>query len=393
MPWKDVSVMDQKREFINLYISGAYSLSELCRAFNISRPTARKYANRFKEMGDPGLNAQSRAPHHIPLKTEPEIERAICEYRRQKPTYGIEKILRILKNKYSEDRLPALSTGNLILKRNGLIIPKKRFRRVEPVHPIFDPSSPNEVWSGDFKGKFKMGNGVYCSPLTLADSFSRLIFTAKGMHEATYEGCRKEYEEVFREYGMPWQLHTDNGPPFGCVASLCRLTRLAVWLIELGIEPVYSDPGHPEQNGRHERMHRDLKAEATRPPGYNLQAQQRKLNAFRIEYNEVRPHSALNLETPSKIHVRSERNFPEKIEVWEYPKEMKIRRVCRNGAIRWGHSHWVGVSTTLMEKNIGLEELGDGIWGVYFRQKRLGYFNEKYLRIHDQEGRFKRNRV
>lgn len=393
MPWRNVSAMEQKREFINRYLSGAYSLSQLCREFKISRPTARKYANRFKAMGDPGLNALSRAPHTIPLKTESEIEQAICDYRRLKPHYGIEKILRKLKDVYDEDRLPALSTGNLILKRNGLIIPKKRFRRVEPVHPIFDPSEPNEVWSADYKGKFRMGNGIYCNPLTIADSFSRFVFMAKGMHEATYEGCRKGYEEVFREFGMPKQLHTDNGPPFGCVASLCRLTRLAVWLIELGIEPVYSDPGHPQQNGRHERMHRDLKAEATRPPGYNLQAQQRKLNSFRKEYNEDRPHAALKLETPSKIHCVSTRMYRDKIEEWEYPKEMKVRYVCRNGAIRWGHSHWVGVSTTLMEKNIGLEEMGGGIWGVYFRQKRLGFFNEKYLRIHDEEGRFKRNKV
>lgn len=393
VPWKDVSSMEQKREFINLFLSGKYSLSELCRQFNVSRPTGRLYVNRFKEHGDDGLNALSRAPHTIPLKTDPEIEKAICEFRRQKPNYGIEKILKVLSAQFSEDRLPALSTGNLILKRNGLVIPKKRLRRVEPVHPIFDPSEPNEVWSGDYKGKFKMGNGVYCNPLTIADSYSRFVFKAKGMHEATLEGCQKGFEETFREYGMPQQIHTDNGPPFGSTQSLCRLTRLAVWFIELGIEPVYSDPGHPEQNGRHERMHRELKAEATRPPGYNLQAQQRKFNAFLREYNEERPHAALGLETPAKIHRPSTRQYPEKIREWDYPKEMVVRYVCRNGAIRWGHSGWVGVTTALNEKYVGLEEMGEGIWGVYFRKKRLGFFNEKVGRIHDDEGRFKRNKV
>jgi transposase InsO family protein len=393
MPWRNVSAMEQKREFINLYISGKHTLSELCREFKVSRPTGWKYVCRFKEFGDLGLNALSRAPHHIPLKTAPEIEQAICDFRRSKPNYGIEKILKKLSAIYPVGSLPALSTGNLILKRNGLIFPKRRYRRIEPVQPIFDPSEPNEVWSADFKGKFRMGNREYCNPLTVADSFSRFVFKAKGMLYATYEGCRIGFEEVFREFGMPQQMHTDNGPPFGCVQSLCRLTRLAVWFIELGIEPVYSDPGHPEQNGRHERMHRELKAEATRPPGYNLQAQQRKLNAFLKEYNFERPHAALDLETPAKIHRPSARVFPEKIREWDYPKEMVVRYVCRNGAIRWGHSKWVGVTTSLMEKNVGLEEMGDGIWGVYFRNKRLGFFNEKVGRIHDEQGRFKRNKV
>lgn len=393
MPWKDLSAMDQKREFINFYLTGNYSLSELCRQFNVSRPTGRLYVRRFKEFGDPGLNARSRAPLHIPLKTDPEIEKAICDFRKLKPNYGIEKILKVLSSNFPVGLLPALSTGNLILKRNGLILPKKRLRRVEPVFPIFDPSECNAVWTADFKGKFRMGNGLYCNPLTIADSFSRFVFKAKGLHEATLVGCQKGYEEVFREWGLPLQFHTDNGPPFGCIQALGRLTRLAVWLIELGIEPVYSDPGHPEQNGRHERMHRELKAEATRPPGYNLQAQQRKLNAFLREYNEERPHAALALETPASVHQPSPRPYPSKIREWDYPKEMVVRYVCRNGAIRWGHSKWVGVTTALSEKYVGLEEMGEGIWGVYFRKKRLGFFNEKIGRIHDDEGRFKRNKV
>ena len=238
-----------------------------------------------------------------------------------------------------------------------------------------------------------MGNRVYCHPLTIADSYSRYVFAAKGMYQPTYLETKKVYETVFREYGLPRQIHTDNGPPFGSVQSLHRLTRLSVWLIELGVDPVYSDPGHPEQNGRHERMHQELKAESTRPPGYDLNAQQRKLNAFVREYNEDRYHQALGMETPASVHKVSERGYPERVNRWEYGKEFKERYVCRNGAIRWGHSDWVGVSTALAEKTIGILELGEGIWEVYFRNKRLGYFDEKKLRIQDDEGRFKRNLV
>jgi hypothetical protein len=238
-----------------------------------------------------------------------------------------------------------------------------------------------------------MGNRVYCHPLTIADSYSRFVFEAKGMYQPTFIETQAAFIVVFKKYGLPQQIHTDNGSPFGSVQAISRLTRLAVWFIELGIEPVYSDPAHPEQNGRHERMHRDLKGEVTRPPGYDLRAQQRKLNYFVKEYDELRPHEALGNKTPFQVHQISPRPYPDKINEWEYEKEFKVRYVCRNGAIRWGHRGWVGVSTCLSEKYIGMLELGNGIWEVYFRQKRIGYLDEKLMRIQDDEGRRKRNLV
>jgi transposase InsO family protein len=385
--------MVSKIDFINDWKSGSYSVSDLCVSYGISRDVGHKYIRRFLASGYGGLEELSRAPHHIPFKTDPEIEKAICDFRRNKRRAGIKQILRHLRNEFDPERLPAHSTGNLILKRNGLILPRQKRRRVEPVKPIFDPKAPNEIWSADFKGKFRMGNRIYCSPLTIADSYSRYVFSAKGMYYATYRNSRVEFERVFREHGLPLQIHTDNGPPFGCVQSLHRLTRLSVWFIELGIEPVYSDPGHPEQNGRHERMHRELKGESTRPPGFDLNAQQRKLNEFVREYNEERYHQALGMETPASVHKKSERMYPEEIEKWEYDKDYEEKYVCRNGAIRWGHSDWVGVSTALAEKTVGLLNHGGGMWEVYFRNKRLGSFDEKKLRIQDDEGRFKRNLV
>lgn len=385
--------MDQKIEFINEWKSGKHTFQSLCEAFGISRTLGYKLCRRYEAEKEEGLLPKSRAPHRVHNKTLTEVEMAICDLRLKYKRFGADKIISILRDDYGMKELPAVSTAHLILKRNGFIKPRKRIRRIIPIKPIFDPKACNEVWSADFKGHFRTRNGLYCYPLTIADSYSRFVFKAKGMLSPSWEACQRAFTEVFREWGMPLQLHTDNGLPFGCATSLCRLTQLAVWFIELGIEPVYSDPGHPEQNGRHERMHLELKGEATRPPAYDLRSQQRKLNAFLHLYNHIRPHDALEKQKPGRVHVRSERSFPERIREWDYPKEFKERYVCRNGAIRWGHSNWVGVSTALKEKRVGLEELGDGIWRVYFRQKSLGYFDERVRRIQDKKGRVAWNRV
>jgi len=387
--------MEQKIQFINEWKAGRYTFTSLCEYFGISRTLGYRLISRYEEDKEKGLEPKSKAPLHVANRTLTQIEKAICDLRLKHPRFGADKLITMLEleGRFDPEDLPAVSTGNLILKRCGLVKPRKRFRRVEPVKPIFDPKAANEVWSADFKGQFRMGNGQYCYPLTIADSYSRFLLLAKGMLHPTLEGCLQGFEQAFREFGLPVQIHTDNGLPFGCVNSLARITRLAAWFIELGIEPVYSDPGHPEQNGRHERMHLELKGEATRPAGYNLQGQQRKLNSFVHLYNEVRPHDSCGKKPPAHGHTVSLRSFPDKIREWEYPKDFVERYVCRNGAIRWGHSHWVGVSTALAEKRVGLEEVGEGIWRVYFRQKLLGYFDENVLRIQDDQGRFKRNKV
>lgn len=393
MAWKETTTMEQKIEFITEWRSGSFAITELCREFGISRPTAYKYIKRYEREGLDGLRERARAPGNHPNKTPREIEDKIITYRQRHPRWGGEKIWKLLHKDFQEDRIPCISTVNRIIKRNGLIRVKKRFRRVKPVYPIFDPRSCNEVWSADFKGKFKMGNKKYCYPLTVADSYSRFVLTAKGMYGEKFKPTMVEFRRVFREFGLPRQIHTDNGKPFGAVQAIKRLTRLSVWFIEQGIEPVYSDPAHPEQNGRHERMHRELKGEATRPPGYNLRAQQRKLNEFVNEYNYERPHKALALETPGSVHEYSPRSYREKIREWVYPEYCEVRRVTKNGALRWRSTKWVMVSTSLIDKHVGLEELGDGIWRVYYRQKMLGYFDEETLRIQDEIGRLKRNNV
>lgn len=278
MAWRETTKMEQKIELINEWKSGAYSISELSREFGVSRPTIYKYIERYQKEGIKGLAGKSRAHTQHPAKISSKVEDSIISLRKKHPRWGGEKIWKILHIEYPADCVPSVSTVNRVLKRNGLIKPRKRMRRVKRVYPIFNPQRCNEVWSADFKGKFMLGNMKYCHPLTIADSYSRFVFTAKGLYGERYLPTKREFRKVFREYGLPLQIHTDNGAPFGAVQAVQRLTRLAVWFIEQGIEPVYSDPASPQQNGRHERMHRDLKGEATRPPGYNLRSQQRKLN-------------------------------------------------------------------------------------------------------------------
>ena len=383
MPWGAVSTMDLKKEFIILHKSGKFTVIELCEMYGISRPTAYKYLDRYARQGYKGLEELSKKPIHHPNKTSQELIDALVELRKEHPRWGAEVLLHLLEKRGDFEKLPSAVTGNKILKDHGLIKERKRHKRVEPQKPIFDPQSPNEVWSADFKGKFRLKNGEYCYPLTIADSYSRYIFAAKGLYAANTKHTKPVFIKVFRKYGLPEQLHTDNGAPFGCIKSLGRLTGFSVWLLDLGVKPVYSDPGHPEQNGRHERMHRELKGEATRPPGKNLQVQQRKLNKFMYEYNEIRPYQVLGMRTAASVHEISPREYPERINEWVYPKDYKVRYVCRNGAIRVGKASWIFVTLALKGRYIGLEELGEGIYRVYYRQFFLGYLDEKEMRVYD----------
>ena len=280
----------------------------------------------------------------------------------------------------SEEDIPSIVTVHKILSQHGLVKLQKRCRRVKPVYPIFDPKECNEVWSADYKGKFLMGNKIYCHPLTIADSKSRFLFTAKGHYRENFIEAKAEFTKVFRTYGIPQQIHTDNGSPFGAVAAIQRYTRLSYWFIDLGITPVYSDPSHPEQNGRHERMHRDLKAACAQPAAHDLKAQQRRLNHFVKEYNHIRPHEALDMETPASAHKYSARPFPEKIQDYDYDSEMRIMKVTQNGSIRWKSYYWIYLTASLKGKYVGVLDMDNGIWRVYYRNVFLGYFDEKNIR-------------
>lgn len=380
MPWKNTTTMEQKIEFICEWRTNKYTVTELCQAFEISRPTAYKLIDRYEKQGIEGLKEQSKKPINHPNRTPEYVEKNILSLKEKYSKWGAKKIHRLLFNHCSPDDIPSVVTVHNILLKNGMVCPQKRLRRVKPVYPIFDPKKCNEVWSADYKGKFLMGNRKYCHPLTVADSKSRYIFTAKAHYAETFKAAKMEFIKVFNQYGLPHQIHTDNGGPFGAVSAIQRFTRLSYWFIDLGILPVFSDPAHPEQNGRHERMHRDLKAACALPSAYDLKSQQRKLNQFVKEYNHIRPHEALGMETPAKIHQFSNRSFPYRIPKYDYPTHMKVKNVLANGYIRWKSLYWVYMTRGLIGKQVAAEEQGNGIWKVYYRNVFLGYFNEKDIR-------------
>jgi hypothetical protein len=252
-------------------------------------------------------------------------------------------------------------------------------------------TEPNEIWTADFKGHFRTGDGMYCYPLTVKDGFSRYLLDVQAFLSPSHQLKKPVFERLFREYGLPKIIRTDNGAPFATTA-IGRLSRLSVWWIRLGIFPELIEPGHPEQNPRHERMHKTLKQETTKPPAEDHRSQQKRFDSFCNIYNNERPHESLGQQTPASFYRPSERVFPGRIPKIEYPGHYELRRVSRNGGIRW-HSQWVCVTHVLAEEYVGFEEIDDGLWEVFYGPVRLGRFNERTSKIEDDRGRKYRKNV
>ena len=392
MPWSEISPMDQKTQFIADYQRGLFSLAELCRRFGISRKTGYKWIERYETIGVTGLADRSRRPNSCPHKTETEVVEAILNARKRHPTWGAKKLIVLLNRKKPTWSWPARSTVCDILSRHDLI-PKKRRRRPQghPGRPTTPMTEPNEIWTADFKGEFRTLDGIYCYPLTVADGFSRCLLACHGLLSTAHEGAKPVFRRLFQELGLPKFIRTDNGVPFA-TSAIARLSRLSVWWVRLGIYPELIEPASPQQNGRHERMHRTLKAETTRPAASTRLAQQRRFNRFREEFNDVRPHEAIGQQTPSSFYHPSPRPYPRRLPPMEYPAHFEVRLVSRNGGIRW-NSRWVNVSHVLGEQYVGLEEIDNGIWTVYFGPIELGRFDERDFKITDTLGRKARKKV
>jgi len=389
MPWRQTSTMDQRTQFIADYLRDVLSVAELCELYGISRKTGYKWIDRYIHLGPAGLEEGSRRPLHSPNVTAPEIVEAILESRHRHPSWGAKKLLALLHKRYPRWILPGRSTVCSILSRNGLVPKKPRRRHIgHPGKPTSQILRPNDVWCADFKGQFKTGDGVYCYPLTVTDGYSRYLLCCQALHSTAVAGAKPVFTRLFREYGLPQRIRTDNGVPFA-TTTLARLSTLSAWWVRLGVLPELIEPGKPQQNGRHERMHRTLKAEATRPPAASLGAQQRKFNLFREEFNHERPHEALDQETPASIYEPSRREMPNKLPPLEYPDRFEVRYVSANGGIRW-NKNWVNVSVVCAGEYVGLEEIDDGIWNVYFGPLKLGRLHERHMRIEDEYGRIKR---
>ena len=382
MGWKGVTVMDQRIRFLSDYLEGLYPFTELCQFFGISRKTGYKWVGRYRDYGAEGLEERSRRPRSCPHQTDDEIIQAIIKARKKHTTWGPKKLLWLVGKRHPEWVLPAISTTADILKRNGLIEPKRRrLHRQHPGCPKTTCQAPNEIWTADYKGHFKMLNGQYCYPLTVCDMHSRYLLGCSAHPAISLEGSKVTFTRLFQTYGLPDRIRTDNGVPFAS-SAIARLSALSVWWIKLGVYPEQIEPGKPQQNGKHERMHRTLKKEATIPPERHLTAQQKRLSAFQEEYNQERPHESLGMKTPAEVYTVSARKMPEKILPYDYPQHFEVRRVSRNGGIRW-HHHRVPVSQTLIEDYIGFEEIDDGVYNVYFRELLIGRFFEEMGIIKD----------
>lgn len=382
MTWKETCSMTERAKFVLAYESGDWTLSELCRIHGVSRPTGYKWIERYREGGLEALKDQSRAPLSHPNQVEEAMEAAVVEARRAHPTWGPKKLAEVLRDGKPDRALPSLSTMGDILSRHGLTVPRRPSRQATPTGggPLKDCLESNAVWCADFKGWFPTGDGRRCDPLTITDGATRLILRCVAMGgPLNFDAVQPLFDAAFREYGMPLAIRTDNGPPFAST-GLAGLSRLSVGWIELGVLPHRGRPAHPQDNGRHERMHRTLKAETLQPPAANLRAQQRVFDAFVHEFNHVRPHEALDQKTPASIYVPSVRPRPARPIVFEYPEDWPTRSVRGSGQIKWGGMD-VRVTEALSGRRVALEPVQDGVWKVHFGPVLLGLFNERTMKI------------
>jgi len=328
-----------------------------------------------------GLSDRPRTPLHSPGRTDDVLTAAIVGLKHRYPTWGPVPLRDKLLRDAPERAWPAASTVGEILKRHGLVTPRKRRYRVPPhTQPLSHATEPNVSWSADFKGDFLMGDGQRCYPLTISDNYSRYLITCQGQYSVALGPVRVCYERAFREYGLPETMRTDNGYPFAQVC-LGGLTPLSIWLLKLGVMPERIEPGHPEQNPRHERMHRTLKAATADPPKGNLSAQQRAFNRFKTDYNDERSHQGLGQgRRPYDLYRPSPRAFPERLPEVIYPDTFECRKVKCAGQIKW-HGRPIYVSRQLLGETVGLKPLEHDRWQLYFASMPLGILDARLGRI------------
>lgn len=385
MPWRESSVMDERLRFVEDAYRPGWDVAEVCRRYGVSRKTGYKWLARFRAHGAAGLHDGSHVPHTCPHATAPAVVRAILTLQRRY-RWGARKVRQLLASEVPREQVPTIATVHRILERNGRVRRRRRARRrAHPGRPLAPLDRPNAVWTADYKGQFRMGNGRYCYPLTVADGATRFLLGCRGLDAPTLEATWPEFVRLFRRYGLPERIRTDNGTPFASNA-LGRLSALSIWWVRLGILPDLIEPAHPEQKGVHERMHKTLKAETARPPRASLACQQRRFDAFRRRFNTVRPHEALQDRPPASCYSPSPRPYRTTLAPIEYPGHFERRRVSRNGGIRWVN-RWVNVSHLLAALEVGFEAIDDQLWDVYFGPIWLGRFHEAAGHIVDQFGR------
>jgi transposase InsO family protein len=372
--------MEEKVKFIVEYELGEHSMSDLCQRYEISRETGYVWLRRYRQAGVEGLWERSRAAQRHRNQTPEQIEQRILELRQAHMRWGPRKLKRVLERDQPGRAWPATSTIGALLQREGLVVPrKKRLHTAAYSEPLAHADGANRVWCADFKGWFRTTDGERIDPLTISDAHSRYLLRCQAVEKTDTARVQAIFEAAFREYGLPEAIRTDNGAPFAS-AAVAGLSRLAVWWIKLGIVPERIQAGHPEQNGRQERLHRTLKQETAQPPASNRRSQQRALDRFRQEYNELRPHEALQMRTPAAVYQPSLRKFPARVPEPEYPQSMRVRSVRAQGHFRW-KKYDVFLSTVLWGETVGLWAEDDRWFTIYFAQLPIARFDSQQLRV------------
>lgn len=388
MPWMECDKMDQKVKFISRLLDGE-QMAPLCREFNISRKTGYKILERYRHFGQAAFIEQKRTPYRYANKLPVQLECLILETKKRFPSWGAPKIRERIKRKYPGTRIPAISTIHAVLDRHGLVKSKLRRSKYKAKGTgLSDPTSPNSLWCADYKGEFMMGNRQYCYPLTITDYASRFLLSCESLSSTREDFAFEVFRRTFEEYGLPNSIRTDNGTPFASGNSLYGLTKLSVWWLRLGIELERIKPGHPEQNGRHERMHLTLKAETTRPPAENLLAQQETFDNFTQIFNFERPHQGIDMKCPGDLYKPSLRPY-KGIEPIFYPMHDQTIQITQCGRI-CRKKMKVNLSTAFAGQEVGIKEIEEGIWVVSFLDYDLGYFDEENMRVEPVDNPFSR---
>ena len=371
MPWKVINQMDLKIQLVTDLIKEHFSITDLSQKYGISRPTVYKWLNRYKELGIDGLNEQSRAPKSCPHRTSEKILNLVIHEKLKNRKRGPRKIRAQLKRQHQELKLPAISTISYWLKKEGLVEKRKRRLHVPAyTEPFSECHAPNDVWSIDYKGQFYMRNHHVCYPLTISDNFSRFILGCKALQGPRYVPTKKYLELIFREYGLPDAIRSDNGTPFAgkCIGGL---SRLSIWFIQLGIIPERIKKGCPQQNGRHERMHRTLKNDILDEAARNSKEQQKLFDIFRQDFNFYRPHESLGDQTPNDYYKKSHRPYVERPHPPDYGYDYTVRHVRQSGEIKF-KGRMFYLTQLLTGQPVGFKEIADGLWQIQFSFYILG---------------------
>lgn len=377
--------MDEKLKFVARLLEGE-KMAELCRQFGISRKTGYKIWNRYQQTGMQAMTDRSRRPYRQANQLPFQVEKLIVRMKKTRPHWGAPKIRELLIRKYPDIRPPAKSTVHAVLDRHGLVKRRKK-RRYKAQGTYLGPAKrANDLWCADYKGEFLLGNRRYCYPLTISDFSSRYLISCEALETTKERYAFRVFERAFKEYGLPRAIRTDNGVPFSSCHAIFGLSRLSVWWLRLGIKIERIKPGHPEQNGRHERLHLTLKREATKPAGDNTLQQQEKFDRFMKEYNEQRPHQSLDMKYPAEVYRVSERPYKGLSEL-EYPLHDKTVIVTYCGRICIG-GRKISLSQVFAGQAVGIREVDDKIWQVSFMEYDLGYFDEQVGRVEPGDNPF-----